>query len=94
MGSLGTLEGLARCHGYRVAAEGRCIGAVETPVFADATTAPDYLLVRTAPSVPGTFRVVPTSYVEAIDTGERVIALAMAHDQIAALPERVPLQRG
>jgi hypothetical protein len=93
MVSLGTLGGLARCHGYVVAADGRHVGAVETPVFADATAFPDYLLVRTAPSVPGTFRVVPTSCVEDVDPGERLVALAMDHDQIAALPERVPLQR-
>jgi hypothetical protein len=90
----GTTDGpLARCHGFFVIAGGRPIGAIETPVFPGAASDPDFLVVRTSDSIPGTFRVVSAALVAGVDDEERSVTLALDSDEVAALPEALPLSR-
>jgi hypothetical protein len=86
-------ERLGRCHGFAVAAGGRSIGSVETPVFPGASSEPDFLIVRTTEAFPGTFRVVPAALVVAIDHERNLITLDLDGDAIGELPERLPLER-
>ena len=83
---------LACCHGYAVAAGGRRVGIVETPVFAAGAREPDYLIVRTSSEISGTFRTVPAALVEGLDLGG-TITLAVSSDAVAELPEHLPLER-
>lgn len=85
--------GLAHCHGYLVAASDAPVGVVETPVFAAAASDPDYLIVRTSRQIAGTFRAVPAALVSHVDLEQRLITLAARPDDVAALPERLPLER-
>jgi hypothetical protein len=86
---------LARCHGFFVMAGGRSVGAIETPVFPGASSEPDFLVVRTADSIPGTFRVVSAALVQDVDPAARSITLSLDGDEVAALPEALPLgERG
>jgi hypothetical protein len=82
---------LACCHGFFVVAGGRQVGAIETPVFPGASSDPDFLVVRTEDSIPGTFRVVSAALVEDVDQAARSITLSVDRDAIAALPEELPL---
>jgi|tagenome__1003787_1003787.scaffolds.fasta_scaffold20675833_2 hypothetical protein len=82
---------LARCHGFYVLAGGREVGAIETPVFPGASSEPDFLVVRTEDSIPGTFRVVSALLVEDVDPAARSVTLSLDRDAIVALPEELPL---
>jgi hypothetical protein len=84
---------LAGCHGYAVAAREGPIGSVETPVFPEAGIEPDYLLVRTAEAIPGTFRVVPAALIRTVDPAARTIVLAADLEAVASLPEQLPRER-
>jgi hypothetical protein len=82
---------LARCHGFEVAAGPALVGSVETPVFAGAATAPDYLVVRTEETFDGRFRVVPAALVVDVDEDRRIVRLGVDAVAVANLPERLPL---
>jgi hypothetical protein len=84
---------LARCHGYRVAAGDSSVGLVETPMFAAAASAPDYLIVRTGESIAGTFRIVPASLVVDLDPARRLVILGIDKNAVAGLAEHLPLER-
>jgi len=84
---------LGSCHGFLAIADDRIVGSVETSLFPDAATDPDYLLVRTASSVPGVFRIVHCSLVERVDVSRRRVELRAHWSEVAALPERLPLGR-
>jgi hypothetical protein len=75
-----------------VAAGDRLVGVAETPVFGDTGRAPDYVIVRTAPWIGGTFRVVPSAMVDDVDEVGRVVTLAVTGALFAELPERLPLE--
>jgi hypothetical protein len=94
MGERHQLDGLACCHGYRVAAGDLDVGEVETPVFSGPLAEPEFLLVRTAGSISGTFRAVPTACVVDVDPTRRRVAIDVDGERIAALPEQLPLRRG
>jgi len=83
---------LARCHGYDVAAGQARIGAVETPVFAGPTSAPDYLIIRTPETISGTYRVIPAALVADVDRDRRIITLRIDESALAAYPEQLPLR--
>jgi hypothetical protein len=90
-GALGAL--LTCCHGFTVAARGNRVGAVETPVFSGSSLEPVSLIVRTADSIPGTFRVVPLALVADVDSTTRRIALSIGPNEIARLDELVPTRQ-
>lgn len=85
---------LAGCHGFSVAAQGTSIGSVETPVFPERGIDPVYLLIRTSAEIPGTFRVLPAALIERIDSEAQTIVLSIDTAGVAALPERLPRERG
>lgn len=89
-----TLSALASCHGYRVAAGDLHVGEVETPIFSGPLVEPEFLLVRTAGGISGTFRAVPTSLVVGVDHAHRQVVVDADGETIAAMPERLPLRRG
>lgn len=84
---------LTGCHGFRVVAAGRHVGFVETPVFANAAGDPAYLIVRTDTTVSGTFRAVPVSLVDRVDSRLRLVMLHIGSEALACMPERLPLER-
>ena len=75
------------CHGFTVAAGGIRVGTVETPVFVGASLEPVSLVIRTADSIPGTFRVVPLALVADADPTLRRIVLSVGRNEIARLDE-------
>ncbi len=75
---------LACCHGFAIAASDQDLGVVETPVFSGTALGPDYLIVRTADSIPGGFAVVPVGLVAEIDPERRLISLGSRVDEIVS----------
>jgi hypothetical protein len=86
--------GLEHCHGFAVLAGDRPIGSVETPLFPESARHPDFLVIRTASEIPGTFRIVSTSVIGAIDTGAGMVQLDLAAEEITSLPQYLPLVHG
>jgi len=88
MVTLSTARVLARCNGFAVVAGGEEIGRVATPVFSGTRLLPDYLLVRLAESVPGTYCAVPTSLISDADAGSEVVRLEIGLDELRLLAEQ------
>lgn len=84
---------LACCHGYLVVAGGLDVGRVETPIFSGALREPEFLMVRTSSAIAGTFKVVPTRIVVAVEPDGRRLEIAVDAGGVDALPERLPLTR-
>lgn len=86
-------SGLAASHGFSVQAGEAPVGSVETPVFAGSSIEPDYLVVRTTETIPGTFRVVSAAFVREVDPVGRRMTLGLSRDALTALPESLPIQQ-
>ncbi len=82
---------LAGCHGYVVVAADGPIGSVETPVFFGVSREPDFLIVRVAGSMRGTFRIVSTGSVKDVAVERAALTLGMTSREVASLPEVLPL---
>ena len=82
------LSALAACAGFRVVAEDGEVGVVDTPLFPGAGATPDFLVVRTDG---GRRPVVPVALVAGVDAAERVVSVRGARQEVAALPEHLPV---
>lgn len=81
---------LARCAGYvAVARDGIC-GAVDAPLFAERGR-PDYLVLRLGSRIRPRYPIVALDFVESIDPDRELVYLAGTRDELAALPEHLPL---
>ena len=87
MVSLSTARVLARCNGFTVVAGNETIGRVATPVFSGTRLLPDYLLVRLAESVPGTYCAVPTALIGNADAESETVRLEIGIDDLRRLSE-------
>ena len=85
--TLATVRLLARCNGFQVEAGGELVGHVATPVFSGTSLRPEFLIVRTVERIPGRFRLVPPDAVVAVDSGERIVHLRLAPQELAELEE-------
>jgi hypothetical protein len=70
-----------------VAAGDQPVGIIETPVFSGTALEPVALVVGALDSVPGTFRIVPTSLVVTVDDDEETVTLVASEDELLALDE-------
>jgi hypothetical protein len=87
MVSLSTARVLARCNGFTVVADREVVGRVATPVFSGTKLLPDYLLVRLAESIPGTFCAIPTALIGDADAESGIVELEIGVDGLRALTE-------
>ena len=69
------------------------MGTVETPIFHGVSREPDFLVIRVIDSMPGTFRVVPSTVVEDVDIELWVMTVGMTGEAFSALPEGLPFAR-
>ena len=82
---------LAGSAGFEAVARDGALGTVETPLFPPDAREPDFLVLRIR-GWAGTRRpIVSTALVEAVDADRRVVRLAGLRDEIARLPEHVPI---
>jgi hypothetical protein len=82
---------LAHCEGYRVLAADGLVGEVERPLFPPDGKEPDYLVVRVRRRVWDRVPVISTALVFAIDPAHRLIWVRGDREQVARLPEHLPL---
>ena len=83
--SLSTARVLARCNGFTVVAGDEHVGTVATPVFSGTKLLPDYLLIRLADSIPGTYYNVPTARVADANEDEEIVVLDIEVDKLRRL---------
>jgi hypothetical protein len=83
-----TARVLARCNGFTVVAGDEVVGAVATPVFSGTKLLPDYLLVRLAESVEGTYCAIPAALITDADPESETVVLEVSLDDLRVLPER------
>lgn len=82
---------LRGCHGFAVVdADSTPIGTVETPVFHGVALEPDFLIIRAADSIQGTFRVVSIAFIAEVIVERCLVWLAITSDEFARLPEELP----
>ena len=86
---------LAYCHGFVALATDGQLGEIETPLFPPDWEAPDYLIVRTVHDDTQRLRrpVIPVALVEEVDEERRLLYLRGSVQQLAHLPESLPLMR-
>jgi hypothetical protein len=83
---------LGNCHGFRVVAHDGTLGEVETPVFPPGWDEPDYLIVATQEGSGKVRRpVLPIGLVRDLDPARRVLYVQGARQELAHLPESLPL---
>lgn len=81
---------LSRCAGYiAVACDGIC-GTVDAPLFAERGK-PDYLVLRLGSRIRPRYPIVALAFVESIDPTRELVYLSVTRDDLAALPEHLPL---
>jgi hypothetical protein len=81
---------LSRCAGYIVVAHDGICGTVDAPLFAERGR-PDYLVLRLGSRIRPRYPIVALSYVESIDMDREFVYLAASREELAALPEHLPL---
>jgi len=82
---------LASCHGYAVEADDGRVGQVETPLFPPSGDRPDYLVLRVGRPIWTRRPVVSTALVTHVDQRSRLVRVRGTCEQIAHLPEHLPL---
>jgi hypothetical protein len=81
---------LALCSGFAVEASDGEVGTVETPLFPPDEVKPDFLVLRVGRLLPR-FPVLATALVDDVDPRTRVVHVRGSRDEIARLPEHLPL---
>lgn len=84
-------EALASCNDYLVEAIDGHVGEVETPLFPPDGSEPDYLVLRVVGRAGLRRPVVTTAVVERVDSRQRLVWLHLTKEQVASLPEDLPL---
>jgi hypothetical protein len=82
---------LAGSAGFEAVARDGALGTVETPLFPPDAVEPDFLVLRVRGWAGVRRPIVSTALVEAVDAEQRVVRLAGLRDDIARLPEHVPI---
>jgi hypothetical protein len=85
------LELLASSSGYAVEASDGHVGEVETPLFPPDRSDPDYLVIRVGGTAGLRRPVVATVLVEEVDDAHGLVRVRGTKDEIATLPEHLPL---
>ena len=81
---------LALSSGFTVEASDGEVGVVETPLFPPDETTPDFLVLRVGRLHPRR-PILASALVERVDAAARVVHVHGSRDEIAALPEHLPL---
>ena len=81
---------LSRCAGYIVVARDGICGTVDTPLFAERGQ-PDYLVLRLGSRIRPRYPIVALTFVESIDMDRELVYLAVNREELATLPEHLPL---
>ncbi|HET7572608.1 MAG TPA: hypothetical protein VFJ77_08065 [Gaiellaceae bacterium] len=87
---VGTEALLSLSSGFAVEASDGVVGIVETPLFPPDETTPDFLILRVGRLHPRR-PVVAAALVESVDPRSRVVRVRGRRDEIAGLPEHLPL---
>lgn len=82
---------LALSSGFTVVAGDGPVGVVETPLFPPDQSAPDFLVLRVGDRLHQRRPVLPAALVERVDPHARVVRVHGSRDEIARLPEHLPL---
>lgn len=82
---------LALCVGFDVEARDGAVGVVETPLFPPDETTPDFLVLRVGSRLHPRRPIVATALVEYVDLERRVVHVSGRSDEIARLPEHLPI---
>ena len=84
-------QALARCHGFLAIGDDGPVGAVETPIFPPDRADPDYLVLRLGSVLRRRRPVVSTALVEDVDPRRGLLYLRGRKEDVAQLPEQLPL---
>jgi hypothetical protein len=81
---------LSLSSGFAVEASDGEVGVVETPLFPPDDTVPDFLVLRVGRLNPR-WPILASALVERVDVDARVVHVRARRDEIARLPEHLPL---